>query len=75
MAIGTVGAIIGASIIGAGASIISGNKAANAATSAADKSADVQKYMFDQARSDYQPWRDVGVNALNKLANIYGVAP
>lgn len=75
MAIGTVGAIIGASIIGAGASIISGNKAANAATSAADKSADVQKYMFDQARSDYQPWRDVGVNALNKLAKIYGVAP
>lgn len=70
-----VAAIIGASVIGAGASIISGNKAASAATQAADKSAEIQKYMYDQSRADYAPWRTVGTNALGKLAKIYGVSP
>ena len=75
MAIGTTAAIIGASVLGAGASIIGGNKAASAATQAADKSAEVQRYMYDQSRADYAPWRTVGTNALNKLAKLYGVAP
>lgn len=70
-----VAAIIGASVIGAGASIIGGNKAAGAATQAADKSAEIQKYMYDQSRADYAPWRTVGTNALAKLAKIYGVSP
>lgn len=68
-----VAAVIGASVISAGASIISGNKAAGAATQAADKSAEVQRYMFDQGRADTAPWREVGKNALDKLAKIYGV--
>lgn len=70
-----VAAIIGASIIGAGASIISGNKAANAVTTAADQSAQVQQSIYNQSRADNEPWRQVGVNALNKLAKIYGVSP
>ncbi len=68
-----VAAVIGASVIGAGASIISGNKAAGAAKDAAAQSAEVQRYMFDQGRADTAPWREVGRNALDKLAKIYGV--
>ena len=70
-----VAAIIGASVIGAGASIISGNKAAKAVTTAADQSSAVQQRMYDQSRADNEPWRQVGLTALNKLAKIYGVAP
>ena len=70
-----VAAIAAAAVVGAGAAIITGNKSANAVKDAAQQSADVQRYMYDQSRSDYAPWRSVGVNALNKLAKIYGVAP
>lgn len=70
-----VAAIIGASVIGAGASIISGNKAAKASQYAADQSAEVQQRMYDQSRADNEPWRQVGISALGKLAKIYGVSP
>src|SRR5688572_1393492 len=73
MAIGTVGAIIGASVIGAGASIISGNKSAKAQRQAAEKSAEVEKYMYDTTRKDYAPYREVGYGALGKMASMYGV--
>lgn len=61
----------GSALLGAGASIISGNKAAGAAEDAAAQSAAVQKYMYDQTRSDYQPYREVGYKALDKLAGMY----
>lgn len=70
---GVAAAIAGAAVVGAGASIISGNKAAGAQKDAAAQSADVQRYMFDQGRADTAPWREVGKNALDKLAKIYGV--
>jgi hypothetical protein len=63
----------GAAIAGAGSNIISGNKAAKAQKQAAQQGADVQRYMFDQARSDQEPWRDAGTGALRKLAGMYGV--
>lgn len=66
-------AIGGAAVLGAGASIISGNKAAKAQTKAADKSAEVQKYMYDTTRSDYEPWRAAGNTALTALMNLYGL--
>lgn len=72
---GVAAAIAGAAVVGAGASIISGNKAAGAVKDAAQQSSDVQRYMYDKSRADYAPWRTVGTNALNKLAKIYGVAP
>lgn len=66
-------AIGGAAVIGGGASIISGNKAANAQRDAAQQSADIQRYMFDQSRADQTPYREVGTGALRKLAGMYGV--
>lgn len=67
-------AIGGAAVLGAGASIIAGNQASNATRSAAQQSADVQRYMYDTTRSDYAPYRDVGQGALYKLADMYGVS-
>ena len=76
-----VGAIIGGSVIGAGASIISGNKAANAQQEAAakqeqtaNKSLDIEKYIYDTTRADNEPSRLTGQNAMFKLADMYGVA-
>lgn len=70
---GIAGAIAGAAVIGGVASVVSGNKAAGAASYAADKSAEVQKYQYDTTRADYAPYRAVGYNALGKLAGLYGV--
>jgi hypothetical protein len=70
---GVAAAIAGAAVVGAGASIISGNKAAGAAQYAADKSEQTQRYMYDTTRADYAPYRSVGYNALGKLAGLYGV--
>ena len=68
-----VGAVIGSAVVGAGSSIIAGNKAASAQQYAADKSAEVEKYMYDQTRTDYAPYRNVGTNALYKMAQWAGV--
>ena len=69
-----VAAIVGASIIGAGTSIIAGNKAAKATTKAATQANDTERYIYDQTRADYAPFRDVGYGALGKLADMYGVS-
>lgn len=50
-----VTAIVGASVIGAGTSIISGNKAANAQKNAANQANATEKYMYDQTRQDNMP--------------------
>jgi hypothetical protein len=67
-------AIGGSAVIGAGASIAGGIMGSNAAKDAANTQAgasmyatDVQKQIYDQQRSDQQPWRDAGGQALNKL--------
>jgi hypothetical protein len=74
-------AIGGAAIVGAGASVISGKKAAKAQTNAANQaSADAERadatnrYIYDRTRADYTPQRLVGQSALYKLADMYGVA-
>jgi hypothetical protein len=67
--------MIGAAVVGAGASIISGNRAARATTDAADQSNALQERIYNQSRSDNEPWRQVGISALGKLAKIYGVSP
>lgn len=72
-------AVIGGVIAGAGAigsaaiGSHAASKAAKAQVAAADKSAEVQRYMFDQAREDQAPWRQVGGGALYKLADLYGI--
>jgi hypothetical protein len=68
-----IGATIGAAVIGGGASIISGNKAANATTKAAETADATNRYIFDTSRADYAPYREVGVGALGRLAQMYGV--
>lgn len=67
------GAIVGSMIVGAGASVYSGNKAADAAKKGSQQSADIQRYMYDTSRSDTAPYREVGVSALNQLAKLYGL--
>ena len=76
MAIGTTAAIIGGSaLLGAGSSIIAGNKAAKAQKKGAQQAADTERYFFDTARKDQAPYREVGYGALGKLAQMYGVEP
>ena len=70
-----IGAAIGGSaIIGAGSSIIAGNKAAKATTKAATQANETERYIYDTTRADYAPFREVGYGALGKLADMAGVS-
>ena len=72
---------IGASaVIGAGASIISGNKASKAQQQAANQATALQqaqdaeaRRQSDQNRSDLAPYRQAGVGALGKLSYAMGI--
>lgn len=66
-------AIGAASVIGAGASIISGNKAANAQKQAAQQQIDEQRRQYDQDRADLAPYRGIGQGALGMLGGVYGL--
>lgn len=66
-------AIGAAAVVGAGASVVSGNKAANAQTKAADQSIAEQQREYDQSRADLAPYRDAGGAALSKLSAAYGL--
>lgn len=65
--------LAGAAVLGAGASIISGNKAANAQTQAANQSVAEQQRQYNQTRQDLAPWRTTGGSALAKLSDLYGL--
>lgn len=80
MAIGTTAAIIGSAAIGAGSSLISGSQqskaaksAAQAQASAADRSAEVQREMFNTVWNSGALQRDVAEKALRDLSVTYGV--
>lgn len=68
---GILGAVatVGGALIGANAS----KKAAQAQTTAADKSAALERYMFEQQRADQLPWLQTGQAALNHLAQANNV--
>lgn len=66
-------AVIGASVVGAGASVLSGNAAAKAQTKAADQQVAEYKREYDTTRADFAPWRTTGVAALGQLSNLYGL--
>lgn len=66
-------AIGGAAVLGAGASIVSGNKAAKAQKNAADMSVAEQQREYDQSRADLAPWRTTGASALGRLAGLVGL--
>lgn len=67
-------AIAGAAVVGAGASVIAGNKAAKAQKQAADMSVAEQRRQYDQTRADYAPWREAGSAAVGKLMSAYGLS-
>ena len=77
---GIATAIVGAGVIGAGASIYGASQTAGAARdaagmqaqSAADANA-LQKYMFETQQSNQQPWLQAGTGAVNTLSA--GLAP
>lgn len=70
-----LGAVIGGAGALAGALLSSNaaDKAASAVSQAADNTSAVQKAMYDQTRTDYAPYRDVGQNALYQYAAATGV--
>lgn len=66
-------AIIGASVIGAGASIISGNKANKAIKDSTNLQIAESRRQYDQDRADLAPWRTVGGSAMERLGGLYGL--
>lgn len=60
-------AVIGAGVLGAGASIYGANKAADAQTQAADKAIALQQNQYNQTRTDLAPYRDAGTDAATQL--------
>lgn len=66
-------AIAGAAVIGAGATIVAGNKAAKAQTHAADQSIAEERRQYDLTRADYAPWRTAGASAVGALTRAYGL--
>lgn len=80
MAIGTTTAILGSAALGAGASVIGGNKqskaaqkAANASQAASGQATAELARQYDQSRQDMLPWQTVGKSALTELAGLYGL--
>lgn len=68
-----VGAIAGAAVLGAGASVYSANKASHAQQNAADTASATQLQMYNQTRQDQAPWRQAGSSAIGALSNYYGL--
>jgi hypothetical protein len=57
------GAVVGSSLIGANAA----NKASNTQAAAADQATQLQERMFNKQVELQEPWRQAGMNALNKM--------
>jgi hypothetical protein len=68
-------AIGGSAILGAGASIIGGNKAAKAQEKASAASIAEERRQYDLTRADYAPWRTAGAGAVGRLEEAYGLKP
>lgn len=62
--------IAGALIISAGAGLYASSKASKSISSSTDQSTQVQWDMFDQARKDLAPYREVGVEAVNQIRQV-----
>jgi len=60
-------AIIGAGVLGAGATMYAADKASDAQESAAARAGDTEWAMYNQSREDLAPWREAGGEAINLL--------
>jgi len=65
-------AIVGAGVIGAGASIYGANKAAQAQKDAANTAAGTAMAQYNTTRGDLSPYRDIGSVAAGQLTNRLG---
>ena len=79
-----ISAIVGSSVLGAGASLFGASEAADAQQAAAaqsaaaqreaaDKSIAAQREMFDIGRADFAPYRQGGTTAQNQLMTLLGI--
>lgn len=82
MAIGTTAAIIGSAALGAGASVLGSrqqSRAINQAQASQDASTQqnlaLQERMFNQQRSDFEPFRQYGIQQANAMGEILGFNP
>lgn len=66
-------AIGGAAVLGAGVSLVEGNKAAHAQEQASNAAITEQQNEYNQTRADYAPWRAAGSSALGALMSAYGL--
>ncbi len=60
-------AIIGSAVIGAGATLYGASKAADAQSSAADKTAATSMGMYNKTREDLNPYRQLGIDTSKEL--------
>lgn len=66
-------AIGAAAVVGAGATVIAGNKASKAQVTSTNAAIAAQQSQSDQTRSDFAPWRAAGGLALGALTKAYGL--
>jgi hypothetical protein len=68
-------AIAASAVVGAGASIYSSSKAADAQKAGIDASAAAQQRMFDEQKALNAPFREGGITAQNRLLTVLGLRP
>lgn len=66
-------AMVGAAVVGGIASNMAADKAADAQENAANQSNATQRYFYDTTRADNAPFREAGVNSVNKLQYLLGL--
>jgi hypothetical protein len=71
--ISTGAAILGSSVIGAGAGAYGSSQAARAQKSAADRAANTQREMFERQVELQAPFREAGLTAQNRLMTLLGL--
>jgi len=67
-------AILGAAVIGGGASAYAANKASSAQSKAAQQGIDAQERMFQKQTELQEPFRQAGLTAQNQLLNYLGLS-
>ncbi len=67
-------ATVGSNVLQSEASKDAAEIAADAGVYGAQKSADVQRTMFDEGQEATKPWREAGSGALDQLRSAYGIS-
>ena len=68
-----VSAIIGSSVIGAGAGLLGSSRASRAQERAADRAADTARDTFERQVELQEPFREAGLTAQNRLMTLLGL--